>query len=153
MPSLGGIGYMWSTLELLVSGGAVVRVKACVFAGILAISSSLASAGPKTSRSPSLVETYHEAAERLIGAALTSDHASLRLSQLCDGIGHRLSGSRSLERAIEWAADAMREDGLDVRLQPVTVPVWVRGREEARMVEPRSQPLSMLGLGRSVGTP
>jgi len=33
-------------------------------------------------------------------AGLTSDHAALRLSQLCDGIGHRLSGSPALERAI-----------------------------------------------------
>lgn len=38
---------------------------------------------------------YRAAAERLIGAALASDHAYLRLSQLCDGIGHRLSGSPS----------------------------------------------------------
>jgi carboxypeptidase Q len=94
------------------------------------------------------------AAERLIGAALASDHAWLRLSQLCDGIGHRLSGSTSLERAVEWAAAAMREDGLDaVTLQPVLVPHWVRGEERAEMVEPGPQTLSILGLGRSVGTP
>jgi carboxypeptidase Q len=94
------------------------------------------------------------AAERLIGAALSSDHAYLRLSQLCDGIGHRLSGSRSLERAVEWAAAAMREDGLErVRLQPVRVPHWVRGEESAVMVEPGPHPIAMLGLGRSVGTP
>jgi peptidase M28-like protein len=94
------------------------------------------------------------AAERLIGAALASDHAHLRLSQLCDGIGHRLSGSPALERAVEWAAAAMREDGLEnVRLQPVTVPHWVRGEERAAMVEPGPQKLSILGLGRSIGTP
>ena len=94
------------------------------------------------------------AAERLIGAALASDHAYLRLSQLCDGIGHRLSGSQALERAVEWAAAAMREDGLEhVRLQPVTVPHWVRGEERATMVEPGPQKLSILGLGRSIGTP
>jgi peptidase M28-like protein len=66
------------------------------------------------------------AAERLIGAALVSDHAYLRLSQLCDGIGHRLSGSPALERAVEWAAT---------------------------MIEPGPQMLSILGLGRSIGTP
>ena len=99
-------------------------------------------------------ERHREAAERLIGAALDSDHAYLRLSQLCDGIGHRLTGSRALERAVQWAAAAMKEDGLEkVRLQPVRVPVWVRGEERAEMVEPGPQKLSILGLGRSVGTP
>ena len=94
------------------------------------------------------------AAERLIGAAMATDHAYLRLSQLCDGIGHRLSGSPALERAVEWAAAAMREDGLErVRLQPVMVPRWVRGVERATMIEPGPQALSILGLGRSVGTP
>jgi len=96
---------------------------------------------------------YREQAERLIGAALTSDHAYDRMSELCDGIGNRLSGSDALERAVEWAAEAMREDGLQVRLQPATVPRWVRGEESAAMVLPRPLPLAMLGLGRSVGTP
>lgn len=101
---------------------------------------------------PGLAETYHDAAERLLGAALTSDHAYTRMSELCDGIGHRLSGSESLERAVEWSAQRMREDGLQVRRQPVMVPRWVRGAESATLVEPREHPLHMLGLGRSVGT-
>src|SRR5262245_51654211 len=42
------------------------------------------------------VEKYGDIADRLIAAALASDHAYLRLSQLCDGIGNRLSGSKSL---------------------------------------------------------
>lgn len=103
---------------------------------------------------PPLDVRYRQAAEALIGAALASDHAEIRLSQLCDGIGHRLSGSPQLERAVAWAARAMREDGLErVTLQPVRVPHWVRGRERAEMVEPGPQTLSILGLGRSVGTP
>jgi carboxypeptidase Q len=95
-----------------------------------------------------------DCATRLLGAALASDHAWLRLSELCDGIGHRLSGSKGLEKAVRWAEESMREDGLDrVWLQPVRVPHWVRGDESAIMVEPGPQTLSMLGLGRSVGTP
>lgn len=97
---------------------------------------------------------YHDAASRLIGAALESDHAWLRLSQLCDRLGHRLSGSEALERSARWAVQAMREDGLDnAWLQPVLVPHWVRGEERAEMVEPGPQQLVMLGLGRSAGTP
>ena len=110
-------------------------------------------AGP-TATAPTLTDTYREAAERLISAALASDNAYTRLSQLCDGIGNRLSGSESLERAVRWAAGAMRADGLEnVRLQPVMVPHWVRGQESAVMLEPGPQKLVILGLGRSVGTP
>jgi carboxypeptidase Q len=48
----------------------------------------------------------------------------------------------------------MKEDGLEnVRLMPVRVPHWVRGEEHAEMVEPGPQKLSILGLGRSIGTP
>jgi carboxypeptidase Q len=110
-----------------------------------AASDPTAAAGPSDAK-------YGDIADRLIAAALASDHAYLRLSQLCDGIGNRLSGSKNLDRAVEWAAAAMREDGLDVRLQPVMVPRWVRGRESAVLVEPRRAELAMLGLGRSVGT-
>ena len=113
-----------------------------------------APAPARTAAPVPLIETLRPAAERLIGAALASDHAYLRLSELCDGIGHRLSGSPQLERAVEWAAAAMREDGLErVQMQPVMVPRWVRGEERATMVEPGPQTLSMLGLGRSIGTP
>src|SRR6185503_20739451 len=90
---------------------------------------------PRGKADTTLAARYRSAAERLIGAALASDRAYERLSQLCDGIGHRLSGSTSLERAVAWAAAAMRDDGLErVRLQPVSVPKWVRGRESAEMV-------------------
>ena len=48
----------------------------------------------------------------------------------------------------------MKAEGLEgVRLQPVRVPRWVRGREWARVVSPVARDLPMLGLGMSVGTP
>lgn len=119
---------------------------------VLAI--ALAVATPAAARADESDSRHRATSERLIGTALTDDHAWLRLSQLCDGIGHRLSGSPQLERAVAWAAAAMREDGLDrVWLQPVLVPHWVRGEERATMVEPGPQTLSVLGLGRTVGTP
>ncbi len=117
-----------------------------IVAGLLAQASVSAAA--------SLTDTYADAASRLIGAALTSDHAYTRLEQLCDGVGHRIAGSENMARAVEWAAAAMRADGFDtVRLQPAMVPHWVRGDEHAEMLEPHARPLAMLGLGRSIGTP
>ncbi len=99
------------------------------------------------------IEDYRERASRIIGAALTSDLAYRRLAWLTDRIGNRLSGSESLQRAIEWAASEMKSDGLeDVHTEKVMVPHWVRGEESLELVEPVHKNLAMLGLGNSVGT-
>ena len=100
------------------------------------------------------IERYRAAAARIIGAALTSDHAYTRLAHLTDHIGNRISGSQNLERAIAWAITEMKRDGLDnVRAEKVMVPHWVRGEESLEMLAPVPRKLQMLGLGNSVGTP
>jgi carboxypeptidase Q len=103
---------------------------------------------------PDWVAPYREPAARLIGEALSDTFAWRRLSVLTDSIGHRLSGSPQLDRAIEWAVAEMTHDGLEnVHTEKVMVPRWVRGSESAEIVEPVQHPLVMLGLGQSVGTP
>jgi carboxypeptidase Q len=100
------------------------------------------------------IDPYRDAAARIIGAALTSDRAYSRLAHLTDHIGNRLSGSKNLERAIEWAIAEMKRDELDnVRAEKVMVPHWVRGEESLEMLSPVATKLQMLGLGNSVGTP
>ena len=100
------------------------------------------------------IDRYRAAAARIIGVALTSDRAYARLAHLTDHIGNRLSGSTSLERAIEWAVTEMKRDGLDnVRTEKVMVPHWVRGEESLEMLTPVPRKLQMLGLGNSIGTP
>jgi carboxypeptidase Q len=100
------------------------------------------------------LDAYREPAARLIGEALSSRFAWERLAELGDTYGHRLSGSPNLEAAIRWAVDRMKKDGLEnVRTEPVMVPVWVRGQESVAITVPSYQPLVMLGLGGSVGTP
>ena len=101
------------------------------------------------------IDAYRERAARIIGAALTNDRAYRRLAHLTDRIGHRLSGSTNLERAIEWALAEMKSDGLDnVRAERVMVPHWVRGAESLELTGPvAALALPMLGLGNSVGTP
>jgi len=99
-------------------------------------------------------EAYRERAARIVGAAVTTDRAYRRLAYLTDRIGHRLSGSEGLRRAIEWALAEMKRDGLDnVRGERVMVPHWVRGEESLELLTPTAAPLAMLGLGNSVGTP
>jgi len=102
----------------------------------------------------SWIAQYREPAARLIGEAMSSTFAWQRLAWLTDTIGNRLSGTPALERAIQWAADEMKRDGLEnVHTERVMVPKWVRGAESAEIVEPALHPLVMLGLGDSVGTP
>jgi carboxypeptidase Q len=100
------------------------------------------------------IDNYREAAARIIGAALTSDRAYSRLAHLTDHIGHRLSGSKNLERAIDWAIAEMKRDGLEnVRGEKVMVPHWVRGEESLELLAPSPAKLAVLGLGNSIGTP
>ena len=78
----------------------------------------------------------------IIGAALTNNKAYARLGYLTDRIGHRLSGSTNLERAIAWAVAELKSDGLDnVRPEKVMVPHWVRGEESLEITAPRSMKL------------
>ena len=99
-------------------------------------------------------DEYRDTADRLIDAAMADDAGLNRLEYLCYRIGNRLSGSESLNKAIAWSVEEMKNAGLaNVRTIPVKVPHWVRGRESAVMLEPLERPLFMLGLGGSVATP
>jgi hypothetical protein len=103
---------------------------------------------------PPVSETYKDAATRIISAALTDTDGYTKLSYLCDRIGNRLSGSASLDAAVQWAAAQMKRDGMEnVATPAVKVPHWVRGHEEAEITEPVRQSVTLLGLGGSVATP
>jgi hypothetical protein len=102
----------------------------------------------------SAIERDHgEAAARIIAAARADRGAHAKLVHLADRIGHRLAGSPALDRAIAWATQAMKDDGHDVRTEPVMVPHWVRGLERASITAPIERPLVVLGLGGTVPTP
>lgn len=93
-------------------------------------------------------------ADRLIKAATSDDFAWRRLAELTDTYGARLSGSQNLSRAIHWSVETMKADGLEnVHTEPVMVPKWVRGREEAAIIDPPHHDLAILGLGGTVSTP
>ncbi len=116
---------------------------------VVALASWLAVAG----QSAASLDAYRQPATRIIEAATASDEAWMRLAELTDTFGNRLSGSPELNEAIQWVAERMREDGLEnVHTEPVLVPHWVRGEEHAELVRPVPQRLAMLGLGGSIGT-
>ncbi len=97
---------------------------------------------------------YKPIADKLIAASLADPEGYANLQYLCDHIGKRVSGSESLLKAIAWAAETMKKDGLaNVHTQAATVPHWVRGDESGEIIAPVSKKLHMLGLGMSVATP
>jgi carboxypeptidase Q len=103
---------------------------------------------------PTWLNGYREDVARLLHAAMANDFAWKRLAEFTDLHGARLSGSDNLERAIAWAAETMKADGLEnVHTEPVLVPKWVRGRESAEIVDPPLHDVAMLGLGGTVATP
>lgn len=75
---------------------------------------------------------------KLIAAAQAKSEIMANLSYLSDEIGHRLTGSASLKRANEWAAEKMKSYGLEnVHLEAWEIPVaWERGTAYARILEP-----------------
>lgn len=98
-------------------------------------------------------DRYAAIAMKIIAAARADRGAYTKLAHLTDRIGHRLSGSPALERAVAWAAQAMKDDGHAARTEKVMVPHWVRGTEDVALMTPIARPLRVLGLGGSVSTP
>ncbi|HKQ38355.1 MAG TPA: PA domain-containing protein, partial [Verrucomicrobiae bacterium] len=92
-------------------------------------------------------------------AALKSDYAYRQVAHLCNNIGPRLSGSLQAGKAVEYVAGELKAIGLDVQLEKVSAPHWVRGEETAALVEfpgmaaNTTQKIVLCALGSSVATP
>lgn len=97
-------------------------------------------------------------AKALQKMALESDYAYKQTAYMTNNIGPRLSGSAQAQRAVDYVADEMRKLGLEVRLQKLMVPHWVRGEERGDLIEwngmaPGStQKIVMTALGGSIAT-
>jgi carboxypeptidase Q len=98
-------------------------------------------------------ERYRDTAAKIIATARADRGAYKKLAYLTDQIGNRLAGSTQLDKAIAWAAQTMKDDGLEVRTEKVMVPHWIRGVEEAAITSPVDRRLHLLTLGGSVATP
>src|SRR5437773_282472 len=94
--------------------------------------------------------------KKLQEAALASDYAYRQVAHLANNIGPRLSGSAQAEKAVEYVAGELKALGLEVELEKVTVPHWVRGAETAALVqfpgqaEKTTQKIVLTALGDSV---
>jgi carboxypeptidase Q len=92
-------------------------------------------------------------------AALSDDYAYHQLAHLTENIGPRPSGSAQAGAAAEYVAGELRKLGLDVHLEEVKVPHWVRGAETAELVDyagqvsGTTQKIVLTALGGSTSTP
>ena len=68
-------------------------------------------------------------------AALGDDYAYRQVAHLTENIGPRPSGSAGAKAAVDYVAEELRKLGLDVHLEEVKVPHWVRGEETAQLLE------------------
>jgi Zn-dependent M28 family amino/carboxypeptidase len=97
--------------------------------------------------------------KQLQQAALQSDYAYRQVAHLANNIGPRLSGSAQAQQAVEYVAGEMKALGLEVQLEKVMVPHWVRGEETGALLQfPRqaantTQKIVLTALGGSVATP
>src|SRR3989442_426285 len=97
--------------------------------------------------------------KRLQQAALSSDYAYRQVAHLANNIGPRLTGSAQAAKAVEFVASELKAIGCEVQLEKVMVPHWIRGEENAALVqfpgiaENTTQKIVLCALGGSVATP
>jgi carboxypeptidase Q len=95
------------------------------------------------------------AVNNIAGLMLEQSNGYNDLRVLCKQIGHRLTGSKAAEQAVEWGRKALLEAGCDkVYLQPVMVPKWVRENEHFTITLKNRTVVTLnpIGLGNTLGT-
>ena len=86
-------------------------------------------------------------------AALKDDVAWDFTEGLTTEVGPRPAGTPQEARARDWAVTKLKALGFsNVRAEPYTMPVWVRGQDEARILSPFPQNLVLAALGNSGST-
>lgn len=89
----------------------------------------------------------------LMWQARADNRAYEIVESLTTEVGPRLAGTEAEQRARDWAVATLTELGFsNVRVEPFTVPLWMRGEEYAAITSPFPQPLRITALGGSIST-
>ncbi|HRP02009.1 MAG TPA: M20/M25/M40 family metallo-hydrolase [Candidatus Kapabacteria bacterium] len=100
------------------------------------------------------INKYRPIAEKIISYAYKDSSAWQRLAYMTDVYGPRLSGSKNLEKALDWMLEQMSKDNFDnVRAEKVMVTNWYRNSETAKLLYPREANIPITALGGSIATP
>jgi carboxypeptidase Q len=92
-------------------------------------------------------------AAQLRDQAMRGSMAYALVESLTTEVGPRLAGSPADKVAAAWAEQKLKKLGFDrVFTEAFTIPRWDRGSEQAAIVAPYPQPLTITALGGSVAT-
>jgi carboxypeptidase Q len=132
---------------------------AAVLLSVLGLSYVLAQ-NPQSSNGPASVSPQLQSElVALRDAALLDNYTYQQTAHLTDNIGPRPVGSPQAQAAVQYVADELRRLGLQVQLEAVQVPHWIRGVETAELVEypgqatGTTQKIVLTALGGNVPTP
>ena len=99
-------------------------------------------------------ETRTETAAALRDRALRDPLAYELVRSLATEVGARPAGSTAAAKARDWAVAELTRLGFqNIQVEPFEVTAWTRGREEAEIVAPSRERLTILGLGGASATP
>lgn len=133
--------------------GSLLSVCLLSAAGAAAFSEEKLAAAPSLPAA-ALPESLRSTAASLRDEALQGTRAYEIVRSLTVEVGPRPAGSPAFQRAVEWGLRTMRELGFaNVRSEPVKVPHWEPGISTGEITSPWAQPMVLLPLGGSVGTP
>ena len=130
-----------------------IALRACLLLPALALGPRLhaATAAPGTAV---FSAADQKTAATLRDRALAGSDAYALVGSLTGEVGPRLAGSPGDRAAVAWAQAKLTELGFArVRIQPVTVPHWVRGEASVVLAGNPPRALVCASLGGSIGTP
>jgi len=84
--------------------------------------------------------------DAIVADALADQAGTEFLTRLCDDFGGRLTGSVNNRGALERTVAELKALGIEARLEPFTMPGWIRGDDEAEMLAPVKRKLRFASL-------
>lgn len=121
----------------------------------LLFASTLCVAGLSVAQEPAAMSnSVAKGADTLMQRGLSDDVGLQFVEDLTTEVGPRLAGSDAEARARDWAVAELKTLGFsNVRVDDFTIPFWSRVKENAQIVSPAPQNLSITMLGGSRPTP
>jgi carboxypeptidase Q len=128
-------------------GGILNRLALCCL--VASLTATCANAANPSPASP--VAT----AIQLREAALAGQNVAYSwVTELTTRFGPRPAGSVNEQQAAAWAAEKLKGLGFEnVHIETFPLLAWKRGTEQAQIISPGAQPLSIAALGQSPATP
>ncbi|KAB7500958.1 hypothetical protein Anas_12879 [Armadillidium nasatum] len=102
------------------------------------------------------IHSYQDVVNDIIELFTTGEFAGKTyqyLTEMTDLFGPRITGSQTLEDAIDWVVSTATSEGFTVYTEDVAAPFFERNTETLKMISPRSADMNLIGLGLTVPTP